>query len=154
MRDAIARTLLWLLALLLWTRRTKPGRHSAEFFAEHSQPTPVSPWSEPWNLPTKQQAQELFRQQAETTLQLNLTQERRRAAALATMGVDYPYTYEGAPNAARNVLFEGRRIVAAGRAETLNACGAPVRRAHVPAQRGEAGSPRKGQTTQAGIPGL
>ncbi|MFJ9659403.1 zinc ribbon domain-containing protein [Streptomyces griseoflavus] len=36
-------------------------------------------------------------------------------------------------NAARNVLFEGRRIVAAGRAETLNACGAPVSRAHVPA---------------------
>ncbi|MEU6555902.1 RNA-guided endonuclease TnpB family protein [Streptomyces sp. NPDC046915] len=57
-------------------------------------------------------------------------------------------------NAARNVLCEGRRIVAAGRAETLNACGAPVRRAHVPAQRGEAGSPRKGHTTQAGIPGL
>jgi putative transposase len=57
-------------------------------------------------------------------------------------------------NAARNVLFEGRRIVAAGRAETLNACGAPVRRAHVPAQRGETGSPRKGQTTQAGTPGL
>ncbi|MFJ8794729.1 zinc ribbon domain-containing protein, partial [Streptomyces sp. NPDC102462] len=57
-------------------------------------------------------------------------------------------------NAARNVLFEGRRIVAAGRAETPNACGAPVRQAHVPAQRGEAGSPRKGQTTQAGIPGL
>ncbi|WP_318216560.1 RNA-guided endonuclease TnpB family protein [Streptomyces sp. SCL15-6] len=57
-------------------------------------------------------------------------------------------------NAARNVLFEGRRIVAAGRAETLNACGAPVRRAPVPAQRGEAGSPRKGQTTQAGTPGL
>ncbi|WP_159007430.1 zinc ribbon domain-containing protein, partial [Streptomyces sp. NRRL S-813] len=57
-------------------------------------------------------------------------------------------------NAARNVLFEGRRIVAAGRAETPNACGAPVRRAPVPAQRGEAGSPRKGQTTQAGIPGL
>lgn len=57
-------------------------------------------------------------------------------------------------NAARNVLFEGRRIVAAGRAETPNACGAPVRRAHVPAQRGEAGSPRKGQPTQAGIPAL
>ncbi|MBC2864245.1 RNA-guided endonuclease InsQ/TnpB family protein [Streptomyces mexicanus] len=46
-------------------------------------------------------------------------------------------------NAACNVLFEGRRIVAAGRAETLNACGAPVRRAHVPAQRDEAGSPGK-----------
>jgi len=57
-------------------------------------------------------------------------------------------------NAASNVLTEGRRIVAAGRAETLNACGAPVRRAHVPAQRGEAGSPRKGQPTQTGIPGL
>ena len=57
-------------------------------------------------------------------------------------------------NAARNVLLEGRRIVAAGRAETLNTCGAPVRRTHVPAQRGEAGSPRKGQSTQAGIPGL
>ncbi|MFJ9543731.1 RNA-guided endonuclease InsQ/TnpB family protein [Streptomyces sp. NPDC101225] len=57
-------------------------------------------------------------------------------------------------NAARNVLFEGRRIVAAGRAETPNACGAPVSRAPVPAQRGEAGSPRKGHTTPAGIPGL
>ncbi|MFF9457463.1 zinc ribbon domain-containing protein [Streptomyces flaveolus] len=57
-------------------------------------------------------------------------------------------------NAARNVLLEGRRIVAAGRAATLNACGAPVRRAPVPAQRGEAGSPRKGRTTQAGTPGL
>ncbi|MFD6326771.1 RNA-guided endonuclease InsQ/TnpB family protein [Streptomyces sp. NPDC058442] len=58
-------------------------------------------------------------------------------------------------NAARNVLFEGRRIVAAGRAETLNASwSAGKTRAKVPAQRGEAGSPRKGRTTQAGIPGL
>ncbi|GAA3979401.1 hypothetical protein GCM10022384_31120 [Streptomyces marokkonensis] len=57
-------------------------------------------------------------------------------------------------NAARNILFEGRRIVAAGRAETPNACGAQVRRARVPAQPGEAGSPRKGHTTQAGFPGL
>ncbi|MPY33557.1 transposase, partial [Streptomyces adustus] len=57
-------------------------------------------------------------------------------------------------NAARNILLEGRRIVATGQVETPNACGAPVRRAHVPAQRVEAGSPRKGQTTQAGIPGL
>ncbi|MGG2463878.1 RNA-guided endonuclease InsQ/TnpB family protein [Streptomyces sp. RGM 3693] len=47
-------------------------------------------------------------------------------------------------NAARNIL-------AAGRADRLNACGAPVRRASVPAQRGEAGTPQKGQTTQAGI---
>ncbi|MFE4415868.1 RNA-guided endonuclease InsQ/TnpB family protein [Streptomyces sp. NPDC056821] len=58
-------------------------------------------------------------------------------------------------NAARNVLFEGRRIVAAGRAETLNASwSAGKTRAKVPAQRVEAGSPRKGQTTQAGISGL
>ncbi|WP_089101616.1 RNA-guided endonuclease InsQ/TnpB family protein [Streptomyces hyaluromycini] len=56
-------------------------------------------------------------------------------------------------NASNNVLVEGRRIVAAGRVETSNACGAPVRRAHVPAQRGEAGSTRKGRTTQAGFPG-
>ncbi|MGW1107634.1 zinc ribbon domain-containing protein [Streptomyces sp. NPDC002540] len=57
-------------------------------------------------------------------------------------------------NAARKVLFEGRRIVVAGRVETLNARGVPVRRASVPAQRGEAGSPWKGQTTRTGIPGL
>ncbi|UUA08667.1 MULTISPECIES: transposase [Streptomyces] len=48
-------------------------------------------------------------------------------------------------NAARNVLFEGRRIVAAGRAETLNAWwSAGKTRTKVPAQRGEAGSSRKG----------
>lgn len=58
-------------------------------------------------------------------------------------------------NAARNVLAEGRRIVAAGRAETQNASwSAGKTRPKVPAQRGEAGSPRKGQPTQAGIPGL
>lgn len=58
-------------------------------------------------------------------------------------------------NAARNVLFEGRRIVAAGRVETLNASwSAGKTRTKVPAQRGEAGSPRKGRPTQAGIPGL
>jgi putative transposase len=57
-------------------------------------------------------------------------------------------------NAARNVLFEGRRIVAAGRAETLNASwSAGKTRTKVPAQRVEAGSPRKGRTTQTGIPG-
>ncbi|MFF4541986.1 RNA-guided endonuclease InsQ/TnpB family protein [Streptomyces aureus] len=45
-------------------------------------------------------------------------------------------------------------ILTAGRADRLNACGAPVRRASVPAQRRETGSPRKGQTAQAGIPVL
>ncbi|MFD4608671.1 RNA-guided endonuclease InsQ/TnpB family protein [Streptomyces sp. NPDC058440] len=51
-------------------------------------------------------------------------------------------------NAARNIL-------AAGRADRLNASwSADKTRAKVPAQRVEAGSPRKGQTTQAGIAGL
>ena len=58
-------------------------------------------------------------------------------------------------NAASNVLFEGRRIVAAGRAETLNASpSAGKTRISIPAQRVEAGSPRDGQTTVAGIPVL
>jgi putative transposase len=51
-------------------------------------------------------------------------------------------------NAARNIL-------AAGRADRLNASqSAGKTRAKVPAQRVEAGSHRKGQTTQAGIPVL
>ncbi|CUU59450.1 putative transposase [Parafrankia irregularis] len=45
-------------------------------------------------------------------------------------------------NAARNILFEGRRIVAAGRAETENACGADVRPDPVPAVGVEAGTLR------------
>jgi putative transposase len=58
-------------------------------------------------------------------------------------------------NAARNVLFEGRRIVAAGRAETLNASqSAGKTRTPVPAQRVEAGSPQDGQPTVVGIPVL
>ncbi|MFJ9775074.1 RNA-guided endonuclease InsQ/TnpB family protein [Kitasatospora sp. NPDC101157] len=50
-------------------------------------------------------------------------------------------------NAARNIL-------AAGRADRLNACGARVRPGLVPAQRREAGTHRDGQTTVAGIPVL
>lgn len=45
-------------------------------------------------------------------------------------------------NAARNVLALGKQAVAAGRAETLNACGAQVRPGLVPAQRREAGTRR------------
>jgi hypothetical protein len=99
MRDAIARALLWVLSVLPWTRRTNPGRHSAVFLAEH-EPTPEpreNPWSNPWTGPTKDEACALFQQQAEMTLELSLPQERRRAAALATLGIDYPYTYAGAP---------------------------------------------------------
>ena len=58
-------------------------------------------------------------------------------------------------NAARNVLVEGRRIVAAGRAETPNALpSAGKTRTKVPAQRVEAGSNRDGQPTVAGIPAV
>jgi hypothetical protein len=54
---------------------------------------------------------QLFRQQAETARELRLCRERRRAAVLATMGVDYPYTYEGAPFPAS--AFEAAGAVAA-----------------------------------------
>ncbi|GAA2951914.1 hypothetical protein [Streptomyces flavovirens] len=50
-----------------------------------------SPWRHrvgPW----------LLAREAERTLELRVIRERRRAAVLATEGVDYyPYTYEGAP---------------------------------------------------------
>ncbi len=56
-------------------------------------------------------------------------------------------------NAAKNVLYEGRRIVAAGRAETPNASpSAGKTRTLVPAQRVEAGTHPDGQPTVAGIP--
>ncbi|WP_374628996.1 zinc ribbon domain-containing protein [Frankia sp. AgPm24] len=51
-------------------------------------------------------------------------------------------THDRDLNAARNILFEGRRIVAAGRAETENACGADVRPGPVPAVGVEAGTQR------------
>jgi putative transposase len=58
-------------------------------------------------------------------------------------------------NAAKNVLFEGRRIVAAGRAETLNASrSAGKTRTPVPAQRVEAGTHRDPQMQVVGIPVL
>ncbi|MCX4882191.1 hypothetical protein [Streptomyces sp. NBC_00847] len=114
MRDAIARALVWVLSVLPGTRRPQPGRHSAAFFAEQPavtpEPTPANPWSRPWTGPTKEEAQELFRRQAKTALELRLTHDRRRAAALASIGVDYPYTYEGAPFPAS--AFEAARAIA------------------------------------------
>lgn len=56
-------------------------------------------------------------------------------------------------NAARNVLFEGRRIVAAGRAETQNASLSAGKTGPIPARRVEAGSHRDGQEAVVGIPG-
>ncbi|WP_239373385.1 transposase [Frankia sp. Cj5] len=51
-------------------------------------------------------------------------------------------THDRDLNAARNILFEGQRIVAAGRVETVNACGVDVRPAPVPAVGSEAGTHR------------
>ncbi|MGW0559610.1 hypothetical protein ACWDZ4_02980 [Streptomyces sp. NPDC003016] len=111
MRDRIARALSWVLSLLAPRR---PGRHSAAFFAEPPEPTvepaPVSPWSRPWPTPTPEHIRSLYAPLrgedvaltrpyvlAKTTVELGVIHERRRAAALATLGVDYPYTYPGAP---------------------------------------------------------
>ncbi|SEC78380.1 RNA-guided endonuclease TnpB family protein [Streptomyces sp. TLI_105] len=55
-------------------------------------------------------------------------------------------------NAGKNVLFEGRRIVAAGQAETRNALpSAGKTRAKAVAQRVEAGSRREGLATRTGV---
>lgn len=105
MRDSIARALLWMLGLLLPARGK---RRAVPVPAEPTTPlrvicgptTPIpahvlarsipSPWHHrigPW----------LLAREAERTLELHVIRERRRAVVLATEGVDYPYTYEGAP---------------------------------------------------------
>lgn len=109
MRDVIARALSWVLSLFSPHR---PGRHSVEFLAARTpEPADRDPWAEPWPTPTPDHVRALYTPLrgedvalarpyvlAETTVQLRaLTRERRRAAALAAMGMDYPYTYEGAP---------------------------------------------------------
>ncbi|WP_432051711.1 hypothetical protein [Streptomyces xiamenensis] len=62
-----------------------------------SEPTPVDPWSLPWRSPSKEEAAEIFARQAAAAEEAKRTRDRRRAAVLADMGQDYPYTYEGAP---------------------------------------------------------
>ncbi|QNP71518.1 hypothetical protein IAG44_20185 [Streptomyces roseirectus] len=101
---AISACLRALLSLLLPAtgKRRKPQRPAAA--CPHlTSPTPpapyVSPWSRPWTGPTKEEAAAFFRRQAEADAarEAHLQHERRKAAAYATLGVDYPYTYEGAP---------------------------------------------------------
>lgn len=96
MRDVIARALLWVLRLLLPAR----GRHSAApacIPEPLSEPAPADPWAKPWRSPSKEQARALFQRQAEDTLELRIKQERRRTLYYATQGLDFPYTYPGAP---------------------------------------------------------
>ncbi|MFI7100172.1 hypothetical protein ACIBK8_12520 [Streptomyces sp. NPDC050161] len=90
MRDLIACALAWALSALAPRR---PGRHSAEYLTALPTPGPasVSPWSRPWTGPTKEEAAEFFRRQAEDTMELGVIRERRRALVLATMGVDYDF---------------------------------------------------------------
>lgn len=97
MRELIARTLTWVLAALAPGR---PGRHSARYLDLTARPTPrpASPWSSPWLSPDKTEARSQFSDQDETTRHHRSVElERRNAAALASVGIDYPYTYAGAP---------------------------------------------------------
>ncbi|MFE4610025.1 hypothetical protein ACFRK5_17000 [Streptomyces niveus] len=104
MRDLIARALTWMLRLLLPAQ----GRHSATATPPTPEPAHVNPWDTPWPTPTPKRVDDLYapldgeeirlvRPYAltEFTMKLGVIHERRRAAELASLGVDYPYAYEG-----------------------------------------------------------
>ncbi|MFJ7588409.1 hypothetical protein ACIQZO_13690 [Streptomyces sp. NPDC097617] len=87
------------LLLVLLPSRRAPGKHSGAYRPKPA-PATVSPWSRPWTGPSSADARRIFRPEtdAETTLVLSPVQrERRYAAEFAAIGVDYPYTYKGAP---------------------------------------------------------
>ncbi|MFE0701158.1 hypothetical protein [Streptomyces sp. NPDC058872] len=97
--------ILW-CALGLTPRR--PGRHSAAYRAPETLPTPMPPHMKPWTTPTPDHVHArntmlcgedtpLIRPYvlAENTMKLGAVRERRTAAVLATLGVDYPYGYAG-----------------------------------------------------------
>ncbi|MGA5219347.1 hypothetical protein ACPCAE_25225 [Streptomyces cinereoruber] len=112
MRDVIARALSRAFSILAPRR---PGRHTAEFLTRQAEPVRtepvrIDPWSKPWPTPTPEHVRARYAPlrgedvaltrpycRADGTADLGLICERRRAAALATLGVDWPYTYEGAP---------------------------------------------------------
>ncbi|MGX2996076.1 hypothetical protein JNUCC64_17635 [Streptomyces sp. JNUCC 64] len=114
MRDRIARALVWVLARLPLTRRTRPGRHSLDHFARSTAtatPRPASAaapapaagaepapdpdvWRRPWTGPSSAEALEVFR--AEEARYLSVEQrERFYATAFAERGYDYPYVARG-----------------------------------------------------------
>ncbi|MEU8972609.1 hypothetical protein AB0D11_25615 [Streptomyces monashensis] len=121
MRDGIALTaigFLSALAILLGALAATPsrphGKHSApRMVVELSPGFCTNPWPSPepdhvaarraliieevTASPLSYRAERVTAHLDEATLELRLTRERRHAAALATMGIDYPYTYEGAP---------------------------------------------------------
>ena len=101
MRHSIARAISACLRTLLAVLLPAKGKHrQTEPVPAPTPPEPyVSPWSRPWTGPTKEEAAEFFRRQAaaDAEREARLQYERRRAAAYASLGMDYPYTYEGAP---------------------------------------------------------
>ncbi|MFM9447534.1 hypothetical protein [Streptomyces acidiscabies] len=117
MRHAIARAIFACFHILLTLALPASGRRRKPPAAAAPVPPPpyVSPWSRPWTGPTKEEAAEFFRLQAETDAvrqalaerergralqdpdEHALQQERQLAAAYATLGIDYPYTFPGAP---------------------------------------------------------
>ncbi|MFF0449682.1 hypothetical protein ACFYT4_25275 [Streptomyces sp. NPDC004609] len=117
MRDRIARALIWVLAQLPLTRRARPGRHSAEHFAEHlarqtapapaplslvicapRTPVPVHVLTRTVPVPKPPRVPPYLRgwitaQEAEWEQQRH--QQRRVSAVAATMGYDVPFPFDG-----------------------------------------------------------
>ncbi|MFJ6573132.1 hypothetical protein ACIQNU_37560 [Streptomyces sp. NPDC091292] len=90
MRDAIARTLVRVLSVLI---PRPPGRHSAEYLAAQTpEPalTPASPWSRPWTAPSAQEVRAVFRDERTQELP-ELQRERVYAAEFADLGLDYDF---------------------------------------------------------------
>ncbi|MGX2996522.1 hypothetical protein JNUCC64_19980 [Streptomyces sp. JNUCC 64] len=110
MRKRICHALVWVLIHLPLTRRSRPGRHTAEHLARTEPasgpaavpvPAPApdpdpdaSPWRRPWTGPSSAEALAIFR--AEEARYLNPEQrERFYATAFAERGYDYPYLARG-----------------------------------------------------------
>ncbi|QNP71841.1 hypothetical protein IAG44_22110 [Streptomyces roseirectus] len=97
MRDSIARAISACLHTLLSYLLPAQGKRRKCTPPAVAEPY-VSPWTRPWTSPSKEEAAAIFRRQAEAdAVRERLQQERRQAAAYATLGVDHPYTYDGAP---------------------------------------------------------
>ncbi|MFE6225741.1 hypothetical protein [Streptomyces sp. NPDC057854] len=115
MRELIALAAIGLGSLLvlwcvleLWPDRRRPGRHSAAYCAPETLPTLAVPRAAPWptltpehvatrHTPLRGEDTALIRPyvRVDDTLELRVIRERRTAAVLATLGVDYAYGYAG-----------------------------------------------------------
>ncbi|WP_406399030.1 hypothetical protein [Streptomyces uncialis] len=111
MRNPIARAFTRLLNVLPWTPRTprtRPGRHTARYFADAAgsaraplvicaarTPVPVHVLARsvpsPWGHRVPPYLREWIGEQEERERQY----ERRVAAAAAALGVDVPFTFDG-----------------------------------------------------------